>query len=100
MNTTTRTPTSREAVVLLRALALVVAERDGIHPVHAENRVRAACRLVDAADDLCWTGQSPDPELLCDEQRNIVADDAGVQASADTWRVAADLYRAEQWEWL
>lgn len=83
----TRTATRTEAPVLIRALALVIAERDGLHPIHAVNRVRAACALVDACEHV---GNPSDVR-----GRVRMAERAGVQASAATWDLAEVIYNAE-----
>ena len=85
--TTTVTPTITEASIIAKTLALFIAERDDLHPAHALNRVRAACRLVDTAERH-WstfhrTAADQNPQF-----RASIARLAGVQASDATWEIA------------
>lgn len=85
--------TDNSSSKLFHFLASLIAERDGIHPAHAENRIRAASRLLATIES---TGEST--EILSGDwewRRNVVAQRAAVQASAATWAVAAQIHDAE-----
>lgn len=48
-----------ENTALRRLGALLVSERDGVHPAHAENRVAAAVRLAEAYARSEWSHLMP-----------------------------------------
>lgn len=89
MNFTTDNSSSK----LFHFLASLIAERDGIHPAHAANRVRAAGALLATIDA---AGEST--EILTDDcrfRRGAIAERACVQASDATWAVAAEMHAAD-----
>ena len=98
----TATDIITDADRMARTLALVVAERDGIHPAHALNRVRAACRLVEVSDRQfrdtnrnAAAMDSGNPARAA--WRTRIAEEAGVQASDATWDIAAWITCTDTW---
>jgi hypothetical protein len=80
---------------LTNILTNMVAERDGIHPAHAANRVALAIRVVEAATDIADHYGDPLPWVL-----GLLLDSQGYCDTATEFRRDITRIAAPRSEWL
>lgn len=88
------TITNTEKITMLaETLATILAEKDGIHPVHAENRVRLAVRIVSRIDTAV-SNSSGNGNLAALDVIGMATRLDGQRISADTRRLVTLMWNA------
>lgn len=94
MNTTTTTNTSEQAAMLAAALSTVIAERDGIHPAHAANRVNLAVRIVSGIGTALSNSSGSLRPLTAEDVIDFATRQDGRRISDDTRSLVSLLWEA------
>lgn len=86
--------TTERIAMLAETLATVIAERDGIHPVHAANRVNLAVRIVSGIGTTLSNSSGGLRPLTAEDAINFATRADGQRISDETRRLVTLMWEA------